>query len=368
MTAYLQRDGPIGTVYECSNNGWTNEELFVVWLRHFQKHVKSTEDNPVLLICDNHQSHISLDTFEFCRENHITLLSIPPHTSHRLQPLDLTFFGPLKGALSREYGLFMVQNAHRRITTADIAGLLNKAYVKVATMEKGVSGFKAAGIFPLNPEKFSAEDFAAAEEFRELIIDADPEPDSVNPAPEATPSTSSVPDSGSGVGLPGDTQHGQLNVTISDVAPIPKFNFQNSNKARANRKEHSQILTSTPMKKGRKINKKQYFEDKKTSKKSKKKPKMRELQESDESNVSNISLTDICDDDELDDVDLTLRDENNEKCIFCYDVGRDNEEWYRCVMCGFWAHAECSGFDSPDNYHCDTCAKKKRRMEKSNLE
>lgn len=56
---HLQRDGPIEAVYSCSNNGWINEELFPVWISHFIKNVKPTKEDPVLLICDNHASHIT---------------------------------------------------------------------------------------------------------------------------------------------------------------------------------------------------------------------------------------------------------------------------------------------------------------------
>ncbi|KAG8247574.1 hypothetical protein J6590_057865 [Homalodisca vitripennis] len=69
----------------------------------------------------------------------------------------------------------MTQHAHTKILTSDIPSLLNNAYVKVATMEKGIKGFSAAGIYPLNPDKFTSEDFAPANEFRELVVEDDPE-------------------------------------------------------------------------------------------------------------------------------------------------------------------------------------------------
>jgi hypothetical protein len=95
MNSQLMRDGPVGAIYRCSKNGWINEVLFFEWLKHFQKHVKSSEEDPVLLILDNHGSHISLEIYMYCRWHGIVMVSFPPHTSHKLQPLDLTFFGPL---------------------------------------------------------------------------------------------------------------------------------------------------------------------------------------------------------------------------------------------------------------------------------
>lgn len=102
MTQCLQVNGPCNALYLCSKNGWTNEALFVQWLHHFKKYSSPTIAEPVLLIIDNHGSHISKEAYEFCKENFIILLSLPPHSSHRLQPLDVVFYGPLKKAYNKE--------------------------------------------------------------------------------------------------------------------------------------------------------------------------------------------------------------------------------------------------------------------------
>lgn len=49
-----------------------------------------------------------------------------------------------------------------KITPYDVAGLFNKAYVQVANISKGESGFRATGIYPLNPNVFTEQDFLAA--------------------------------------------------------------------------------------------------------------------------------------------------------------------------------------------------------------
>lgn len=92
----LEKDGPIRAIYECSKNGWITEELFIKWLKHFVVYAKLSENEKVLLILDNHSSHVFLAAYDFCRANNIIMLSIPPHTSHRTQPLDVAFYGPLK--------------------------------------------------------------------------------------------------------------------------------------------------------------------------------------------------------------------------------------------------------------------------------
>ncbi|XP_046391537.1 MFS-type transporter clz9-like [Ischnura elegans] len=159
VTPNLEANGPTGALYACSVNGWTNEEVFFMWLKHYQKHAKASKDEPSLLILDNHGSHISLEGYTFCRENNIVMLSLPPHTSHRLQPLDVVFYGPLKRAFYKECDFQMKSRPGEPITMYKIAELFNRAYSNVATIAKGVSGFACTGIYPMNPNIFSDEDF-----------------------------------------------------------------------------------------------------------------------------------------------------------------------------------------------------------------
>jgi len=74
-----------------ASNAWGSmtATLFVKILEHFKKHTRCTEDKPVLLILDNHESHIFFDSLDFCEHSGIVLLTIPPHCGHRLKPLEL---------------------------------------------------------------------------------------------------------------------------------------------------------------------------------------------------------------------------------------------------------------------------------------
>ncbi|KAJ4436391.1 hypothetical protein ANN_19023, partial [Periplaneta americana] len=94
---------PPDTLGMVSDSGFINSELFMTWLEHFSKHVVPSQQKKKLLILDNHISHCSLAAIEYCREKGIILLSLPPHASHKLQPLDVSLFGPLKKSLSEEW-------------------------------------------------------------------------------------------------------------------------------------------------------------------------------------------------------------------------------------------------------------------------
>nr|CAH7733086.1 unnamed protein product [Callosobruchus chinensis] len=73
-----------------------NTPTFLKYLDHFKKHTNPTEQNPVLVLLDNHVSRINLHAVTFAKDNYIHLLSLPPQSTQKTQPLDRVFFRPLK--------------------------------------------------------------------------------------------------------------------------------------------------------------------------------------------------------------------------------------------------------------------------------
>lgn len=115
--------------------GWMNNEIFLKWLSLFVKFTRPTKESPILMVLDGHSSHKTLDVINFCRDNHIYLISTPPHTTHKLQPLDRSFMKPFKNAYNERCGIWMRANAGARITEYDIAGLVAEAFKRVACYE-----------------------------------------------------------------------------------------------------------------------------------------------------------------------------------------------------------------------------------------
>jgi hypothetical protein len=156
-------EAPSGSLAQYQSNGWMSHELFLVWIKHFCNHVKPTAEDPVLLLLDNHCSHISFDVVEYARSHHIEMLSFPPHCSHKLQPLDRCIFGPLKSSYSKACDDWMATNPGRPLTEYQVAGRFSIAYMNAATIKNAVSSFECTGIFPLNSQLFGEADFAPAE-------------------------------------------------------------------------------------------------------------------------------------------------------------------------------------------------------------
>ncbi|ODQ74015.1 hypothetical protein LIPSTDRAFT_69545 [Lipomyces starkeyi NRRL Y-11557] len=88
--------------FSANTKGWTSNLHGLEWLKRVFEPATRAKANGQqrFLICDGHDSHISGSFIAHCLQNQITLLILPPHTSHLLQPLDAAIFGPLKKRLT----------------------------------------------------------------------------------------------------------------------------------------------------------------------------------------------------------------------------------------------------------------------------
>ena len=149
---YEEAEIPRDWAIAVSDNGWTTNELGVEWLKHFIKH---TDGKVVgarrLLILDGHESHQSLKFQEFCKENNIYTLCMPPHSSHLLQPLDVGCFSPLKRAYSREVES-LIRHHINHITKLEFLPAFKVAFDRSFTLANICSAFRGAGLVPLQPD------------------------------------------------------------------------------------------------------------------------------------------------------------------------------------------------------------------------
>ena len=104
-----------------------------------------------LLVLDNHGSHTTIQFREFCNDNNIILLWMPPHSSHLCQPLDVGCFGPLKKAYSRQNEL-LIKNRIFHVTKEDFLVHFQRAFLASFTPANIQAGFRGAGLHPFDPE------------------------------------------------------------------------------------------------------------------------------------------------------------------------------------------------------------------------
>jgi hypothetical protein len=88
------------------------------------------------------------------RDDGVIMLSLPGHTTHRLQSLDVAFFKPSSSYYIAETEKWLRANPGRWITQAKAATLFGYAYGKAATVATAISGFRSTGIWPVNRDVF----------------------------------------------------------------------------------------------------------------------------------------------------------------------------------------------------------------------
>ncbi|KAJ4446693.1 hypothetical protein ANN_13390 [Periplaneta americana] len=99
--------------------------------------------NPVLLLLDGHFSHTqNTDLDNLAETNHVIIVSLPPHSSHKLHPLDKTFMGPLKVHYSKEIRQWLRHN-ERAVSAFDAMDPIGKGYIRCQTAQIAINGFKA---------------------------------------------------------------------------------------------------------------------------------------------------------------------------------------------------------------------------------
>ena len=193
-----------------------------------------------MLILDYHKSHVSFRSVEFAKESGLILLTVPPHTSHRLQPLDRTVFGPFKAHYNRAVDNWMRTNPGKTMTIYNIPALVNKAYLTSFVPSNIQSGFKSTGIFPFDRDIFREECFAPAETTdRPLLSENVLQETEINQVD--VPTTSALPTSNTTE--PDPTPY----VSPSQVLPLP-IAGPRKNTSRGRKRAKTRILTDTPEK------------------------------------------------------------------------------------------------------------------------
>lgn len=138
------KGGPVGCGGSSNPSGWMNAPHFYDYLVFFKEHTGASIDNPVLLILDNHESHLSIKGLDYCKENGIIVLSLPPHCSHKQQPLDRSVFQPFKQLVNTACDNWISEK--KTLTIYDIPDIVRLTLGRAASHENIVSGFVCTGM------------------------------------------------------------------------------------------------------------------------------------------------------------------------------------------------------------------------------
>lgn len=337
-------------------SAYINAEIFKKWLEeHF---LPRKPAGTALLILDGHTSHThSVEVLEFCEVNEIVLLCLPSHTTHFLQPLDRSFFKSLKSNYYSECNRFMKINPSRKITRYQFGKLLGDSWSKSATVQNGISGFRATGISPFNPN--IVPDYAY---LTETSVQIDPEQTNAasNVIPLRIPRNVTPPRSNEPVRnlspVPGCSKDpdvtpptpeitpGKLLDTISPIPVTPAVSA-----VRKRTRQVATVLTSMEN-----ISKQREKEEKKKSKNKSHKGKRRKPTRAktlDDDKTDTLSESEMVLQDDSTDEEW---DENN--CAGCgenYSETQKSDDWWKCIRCDRWSHEGCMKYAGM----CDRCGK-----------
>lgn len=125
-------------------------ESFLYWLKHALVRWLEDQDivRPILLFVDNYSSHISLAVHHFCKEHEIILITLFPNSTHLLQLLDVSCFGPI----INKWTSFLVDKRNKdhssKLGMSNSGNLCSVFFNDNNFMALAVSGFRRTGLFP----------------------------------------------------------------------------------------------------------------------------------------------------------------------------------------------------------------------------
>lgn len=139
--------------------GWMTSELFVEVIKHFIRYTCSSRENPTLLIYDNIESHFFLEALMLCKENGVSVLTLPAHSSNKMQPLDVALFGPFKTYYNAALDSWIMQNPGKTASIYNTASFVNTAHQNSMTPSNIMAGLNKSGIHPFDRHVFTEADF-----------------------------------------------------------------------------------------------------------------------------------------------------------------------------------------------------------------
>ena len=206
---------------------------------------------------------------DLARENGLSLMTFPPHCSHRLQPLDVAVCGPFKKFYSKAVNEWNISHPGSRITIYDLPPCFTRAFNAAFLYANITKAFEKTEIQPLNSDIFTDDDFLPSEVFlRGACSRPEDRSADTHERPSVTPDRSTSVPCNPTVETPGPSGRSLdpaaksplpeqapvsdsrdiFTVSFEDIRPLPKAPEKNpTTRSRGRKRGKSQVLTSTPI-------------------------------------------------------------------------------------------------------------------------
>lgn len=133
------------------------EGHFVRYAKLSIAHAKPSQERPVVLWLDNHDSHLSIEPLDHWKRIAVTVLSFPPHYTHKLQILDVSVYRPLKMYVNRACDAWLANHPGHTMTIYDIPGIVNSSLHLAASPGNIKADLQVSGIYLFNRDIFHDE-------------------------------------------------------------------------------------------------------------------------------------------------------------------------------------------------------------------
>lgn len=91
----------------------------------------------------------NLDLIDYARNHHVIITCLPPHCTHRLQPLDFSSIKPISSYYEKEVKNWLSLDLGRVSTPETISKLFTNALREAAKLETTKNSFRKARIYPI---------------------------------------------------------------------------------------------------------------------------------------------------------------------------------------------------------------------------
>lgn len=161
LHSFATLDAPQDTVWSFQESGWITDTICLQWFQQVFLHFCGPQ-RPQILLLDSHRSHERIELLEAARKENIHILALPPHTTHILQPLDRTIFGPLKKHYNKACSDFMSDRPGNAVTKITWPRIFKDAWEKTMHGPLIKKAFQATGVWPWNRQAIPASTFLAS--------------------------------------------------------------------------------------------------------------------------------------------------------------------------------------------------------------
>jgi hypothetical protein len=129
----------------------TGESFFEFIGNVFIPYLNKREDveKPIILFFDGHKSHKTAQTIDLCEENGIVPIALFPNSTHLLQPLDKSVFGPLKKSYGNIVRQWFAQTG-RELKREEVPLVVQRALEDPRVMHNIQAGFRSTGLQPFD--------------------------------------------------------------------------------------------------------------------------------------------------------------------------------------------------------------------------